>query len=139
MFWDSSSLVPLLISESTSLALQSLMTRDRYPAMWWLSPVECVSALTRRLRAAEIDQSTFDEALARLAQLEAGGHVVIPAGDIRKYAVEVMMHIEVRAADAIQLAAARVWCGDNPQGQSFVCLDRRLREAAAREGFTVVP
>jgi hypothetical protein len=45
----------------------------------------------------------------------------------------------MRAADAIQLASALVWCKENPAGESFVCLDDRLREAARKEGFSVLP
>jgi hypothetical protein len=45
----------------------------------------------------------------------------------------------LRAADALQLAAALVWCDEAPQGTAFVCLDDRLRDAARREGFAVLP
>jgi hypothetical protein len=44
-----------------------------------------------------------------------------------------------RAADTLQLAASLVWCRERPVGRSFVCLDARLREAAVREGFSVLP
>jgi hypothetical protein len=45
----------------------------------------------------------------------------------------------LRAADALQLAAALVWVEEQPHGEGFVSLDGRLRDAAAREGFTLVP
>ena len=45
----------------------------------------------------------------------------------------------LRAADAMQLAAAIVWANGQATGHEFVCLDHRLREAAQREGFTVLP
>jgi hypothetical protein len=45
----------------------------------------------------------------------------------------------LRGADALQLAAALVWCDEAPQGDTFVCLDERLKEAARREGFGVLP
>ena len=45
----------------------------------------------------------------------------------------------LRAADAFQLAAALVWCRERTAGAGFVCLDGRLREAVAREGFEVFP
>jgi hypothetical protein len=37
------------------------------------------------------------------------------------------------------LAAAHVWAGNSPKGHHFVCLDQRLREAARKEGFLVIP
>ena len=45
----------------------------------------------------------------------------------------------LRPGDALQLAAALSWCGEKPAGAGFVCLDQRLREAAQREGFEVLP
>ena len=40
-----------------------------------------------------------------------------------------------RAADALQLASALVWCREQTAGAGFVSLDNRLRAAATREGF----
>jgi hypothetical protein len=37
------------------------------------------------------------------------------------------------------LAAALVSSEDAPQGETFVCLDTRLRDAARREGFAILP
>ena len=45
----------------------------------------------------------------------------------------------LRAGDALQLSAALVACEERPEGELLVCLDARLREAAAREGFHLVP
>jgi hypothetical protein len=39
-----------------------------------------------------------------------------------------------------QLAAALMWCDDAPGAATpFVCLDERLRDAARREGFAILP
>jgi len=32
-----------------------------------------------------------------------------------------------------------LWCDESPRGDTFVSLDERLREAARREGFAVLP
>jgi hypothetical protein len=39
----------------------------------------------------------------------------------------------------LQLAAALVWCGGQTRGAEVVSFDSRLREAALREGFGVLP
>ncbi len=39
----------------------------------------------------------------------------------------------------MQLGAALVAVGDRPIGHAFVCADGRLGDAAAREGFAVLP
>jgi uncharacterized protein len=45
----------------------------------------------------------------------------------------------LRAAEALQVAAALTWCDESPRGERFVCLDERLKQAARREGFDVLP
>ncbi len=45
----------------------------------------------------------------------------------------------MRASVALPLAAAVVAANRRPQTLEFVCLDRRLAEAAEREGFQVLP
>lgn len=44
----------------------------------------------------------------------------------------------LKAADALQLAAAFAWCGGNPEGRKFICLDRQLNRAAESEGFEIL-
>jgi hypothetical protein len=44
----------------------------------------------------------------------------------------------LRTADAAQLGAALVVAEEDPRILPFACLDRRLADAAAREGFDVL-
>ena len=62
-----------------------------------------------------------------------------PSTAIRDRAIRLLAIYSPSAADALQLAAALTWAEDRPAGRAFVCLDDRLREAAHREGFTVLP
>jgi predicted nucleic acid-binding protein len=57
-----------------------------------------------------------------------------PSQEVRDQARRVLRVHPLRAADALQLAAALVW-----KGRHFVCFDQRLREAAQREGFRLFP
>jgi hypothetical protein len=43
----------------------------------------------------------------------------------------------LRAGVDVQLGLA--WCESQTQGETFVRLDERLREAALQEGFRIVP
>jgi uncharacterized protein len=43
-FWDASAIVPLLVSETSSRALQALVKQDPIMLVWWGSEVECASA-----------------------------------------------------------------------------------------------
>jgi len=58
---------------------------------------------------------------------------------VRARAARLLSLHPLRAADALQLAAALVWCRERTAEAPFVCLDDRLRLAAAREGFRVLP
>jgi predicted nucleic acid-binding protein len=62
-----------------------------------------------------------------------------PGEGVRQRAERALMVHPLRAADALQLAAALVWAEDAPRGLELVCLDANLAEAAAKEGFTVLP
>jgi len=44
---------------------------------------------------------------------------------------------QLRAADAFQLAAALIFCREQPQYLPFLTADQRLRDAASLEGFPV--
>ncbi|MFZ1888102.1 MAG: hypothetical protein WAU33_08715 [Candidatus Binataceae bacterium] len=44
----------------------------------------------------------------------------------------------LRAADALQLGAAIVAAEEEPMSLEFVTLDRKLADAAAKEGFRVL-
>ena len=139
MFWDSSALVPVLVPETRSAASASLLVSDRRVTLWWASPVECRSALYRRHRDNQISPRLLDEALARLQGLVEDADVIAPTSGLRERAGRLVAAHPLRAADALQLAAALTWCDEAPRGDPFVCLDDRLREAARREGFAVVP
>ncbi len=139
MFWDSSAMVPVLIAEKRSAAMAALLRGDAAPAIWWASPVECQSALHRRRREETLSPLVLVEALARLGRLAEDLDVVAPTARLRERAGRALGAHPLRAADALQLAAALVWSDDSARGESFVSLDDRLREAARQEGFEVLP
>jgi len=66
-------------------------------------------------------------------------HVVSLVLPVKARAKRLLAVHPIRAADALQLAAALTAVYDDPAGWEFVCLDERLGDAARREGFTVVP
>jgi uncharacterized protein len=77
--------------------------------------------------------------LSRYLRLVKTGEEVAPTETLRKKAERLLAVHTISAADAMQLAAAMVWARDDPAGHGFVCLDDRLRDAAGREGFQVLP
>ncbi len=139
MFWDSSAVVPLLLPDVRSPVLAGLLRSDVEPAVWWASPLECQSALYRRHREGGMPPAALARPLERLRSLTADIDVVAPTLPLRERAGRLLAGHPLRAADALQLAAALIWCDESPQGNAFICLDERLAEAARREGFTVLP
>lgn len=138
-FWDISSLVPLVVREAASATIERLFLDDRELAVWWAARVEFASALARRRRAGTLSEVEAERASEDLRDLIAGSFEIEPAEEIRNRAIELLFRHELRAADALQLAAAVFWSDDMPGGSSFVCLDRRLRAASRAQGFTVLP
>ena len=139
MFWDSSALVPILVAETRSRELSELLGRDRTAVVWWSSAIECRSALHRRWREQALSEAELNRALARLEGLAADVDQIAPTSRLKERAGRALSAHPLRAADALQLAAALVWCDDTPGGESFVCLDDRLRDAARGEGFEILP
>ena len=101
--------------------------------------MECQSALYRRHREGQLTASQLEQALLRLTALVEDADVVAPTPRLRDRAGRLLAIHALRAADALQLASALVWCEDAPAGETLVCLDGRLRDAARREGFAVLP
>lgn len=139
MFWDTSAIVPLLIDEPKSDSMSEQIRTDREPSIWWTTPVECQSAIQRRHRDGVIAANELPAINERLRHLLQHVDTIAPTDDMRRRAARLLAVHPLRAVDALQLAAALLWAEEQPQGESFVSLDARLRDAAAREGFTLVP
>ena len=138
-YWDSSALLPLLVLESTTSAMQALAISDRELLTWWTTRVEAASALARLAREGGLDPATHQSTLARLARLAQGWAEVVPSEAVREQAARLLRLHPLRAADALQLAAAVVASEHQPASLPFVTLDQQLAAAAQREGFPVLP
>lgn len=135
IFWDSSALVPLLVEEPASEAVCDVLRADPEILVWWASPVECLSALSRREREGQIDTSAADQARQALRALSPAWHEIVASEELREHASRLLLRHPLRSADALQLAAAMVWARGRPRAHGFCSLDCRLAEAARREGF----
>jgi uncharacterized protein len=137
-FWDASAIVPLLLAEATTKPLQSLAAADSVMLVWWASEVECGSAIARLEREGSLDPSAAHEAFDRLRRLAHAWHEVDPSDPIRETAVRLLRVHPLRAADALQLAAAFLAAERRPSSMELVTLDDRLAMAARKEGFVVM-
>ena len=78
------------------------------------------------------------DALRQLQQIANAWHEVDPTDAIRETAKRFLRVHPLRAADALQLAAAFAASEQQPASLEIVTLDSRLAEVARKEGFGVV-
>lgn len=137
-FWDSSALVPLLVRQGASGRMRALYKSDPAVMTWWAARVECESAVSRMEREARLQRKSASAARARLDRFAATWDEVQAADPLRDNARRLLRTHDLRAADALQLAAALAAAEGRPSSLPFVCLDERLSTAAEREGFPVL-
>lgn len=137
-FWDTSALVPLLVSERDTARAERWLREDAAVLVWTLTRVELLSAFARRRRqepgAARRLQGARRELLAAWDRWSE----VTAVDVVRRHAERLVESHPLRAADALQLGAALAAAEDDPAGLEFVTLDRRQALAAEREGFRVL-
>jgi hypothetical protein len=130
------------VREPHTETVVALMRQDPLMVVWWGTRVELQSALQRRRREGNLPVAGENSPQRAVSLLSSGWTEVQPVEPVRQAAERLLRVHPLRALDAFQLAAALVWC-DAPtmgaRGADLVCLDDRLREAATREGFSVLP
>jgi len=137
-FWDTSSLIPLFIAEKQTATARGWMRADPTVLVWTLTRVELVSALARRGREEPRRARALLQARRKVLAAWEEWSEVIEVVAVRRVAERVVETHPLRAADALQLAAALVAVDLEPRGLEFVTFDERQGMAAEREGFTVL-
>jgi hypothetical protein len=94
--------------------------------------------VARLEREALLDRKGAALAFDRLRQLADGWHEIEPSEIVRENAVRFLRVHPLRAADALQLAAAFLAAERRPSSLEVVTLDDRLADAARKEGFELV-
>jgi predicted nucleic acid-binding protein len=138
-FWDTSALIPLCQPEQSSRTVRSLYDRDGDAVVWWGSRVECLAQLARVVRESRLDAMGEAQVRDRIEVIFDAVVEIEPTDDVRDRAERLLAVHSLRAADALQLAAALIWARERPARLGFVCLDDQLRRAAGREGFDLLP
>ena len=138
-FWDSSALLPLIVRETTSDKVAELLQDDSAVSVWWGTWIECSVSVSRLRREGKLSEQNEGQARTRLDRLATGWNEVPPTNNLRTLASLLSRDHPLKAADALQLAAALRWCEGDTIGAGLVCLDNQLRRAASDEGFDVLP
>ena len=132
-------MVPLIVAEASTNTVQSMIGDDPLMCVWWSTEVECASAIARLEREDALSDASTTAAFERLDALAESWNEVQPAATLRAVARRLLRVHDLRAADALQLAAALVAAERVPSSLAIVTLDERLAGAARREGFTALP
>lgn len=138
-FWDSSAVVPLIVTQAASPLVDGWLSEDAELALWTLTSVELVSAVRRLAREGLLGEREANTAEARADEIMKTSHVVVNVETVKAQARRLLRLHSLRAADAMQLGAALEWADGRPTGRLLHTLDVQLARAAAREGFHVLP
>ncbi len=136
-FWDSSALVPLCVQKQASATVRRLL-RKHEMVVWWATPMEMRSAFARLLRTGHLMPAEFTAAKQGLDQLRRAWRELQPTDQLRAEAEMLVDRFPLKAADALQLAAALTWASGEPSTHVFVSGDTQLLQAARQCGFQVV-
>jgi predicted nucleic acid-binding protein len=136
-FWDSSAIVPQIVEEQASAVTRRWISEDAAIVVWALTRVELVSAVERRAREGKLPRPRRLAALRRIERVCLDAHEVSDIAAVRMRALPLLASHPLRAADALQLAAALLFSESNPASLGFATLDARLADAAEREGLEV--
>ncbi len=138
-FWDTSAIVPLCCHQDASQEMRRIARRIKRVTAWWGMTVEAQSAFSRLVRDGKMTALGLKQAVARLEVQRTSWIEVLPSDRVREIAETLPEQYGLRALDSFRLAAALVWCKEQPRGRWFVCCDVRLADAATKAGFDVVP
>jgi predicted nucleic acid-binding protein len=137
-FWDTSALVPLLLDQEATNQVRGILSEDSGIVAWWGTPLECASAAVRLRREETLSMAEEEQVLDLLRVLRESWLEILPGDQVLDLSFRLLRVHPLKAADALQLAAALVWAGPSGQGE-LVTFDERLGMAARLEGFRVLP
>jgi predicted nucleic acid-binding protein len=138
-FWDSSALIQLFVEQDHSEILRKIAKEDPDIVVWWGTIIECKSAIARLRRECIVTVDEEEEIRSKLKTASSCWIEIMPGEQVRQVASRLLINHPLRTADSLQLAAAITWAGAPVQEDCFVCLDSKLREAARKEGFFLLP
>ncbi len=133
-FFDASALAKRYVEEDhTAEVLRRL--EESTSVVCRLTEVEIASALARRCREGGFSQAERDRALATLDEDLQALHVIELSTPVFRAARAVLLRHPLRAADALQLAAALTLRERLRTPISLLTFDDRLATASAAEGL----
>ena len=139
-FWDTSAILPLISQEPLSEEMRRLLEEDAGMVVWWATRVECVSAISRRVREGSFDPGQEASARGLLDDLSESWTEVRPASRLRVLAEQTLTTHPPTAGRRRPPARLRPDLVRIPTPGTPLHHPRRtLEKAASRLGFDVLP
>jgi predicted nucleic acid-binding protein len=126
--------VPLFIKQQSSPRARALAKQYRV-IVWWATPIEVKSAFARLFRMGQVSLMDVRNAQVDLTQIRRSWLEIQPSAELRDDAEAFLDRFPLKAADALQLAAANAWSMRRPRGRVFISGDAQLLDAARQLGF----
>ncbi len=137
LYLDTSSLVKLYLDEEGSGKVREIVAEAEMVVTSRIACPEFYSALTRRRNSHEIFKKDYDK-LCKAFDID-WERISVLDFDERQAGKLVRQH-GLRGADAIHLSSVmQLGGGDEKLDIAFSSCDRKLNEAAAAEGFSLLP
>ena len=105
-FWDTSALLLVLAEQPGGLDVVPLMEKGSDVAVWWGTRVELVSGVCRLHREGRIDEKALSGLLSKIDAVTSEANQVEPTEQVERLQFVCLELHNLRAADALQLAAA---------------------------------
>jgi len=137
-FWDTSGIIPLCCQQPQSARARQALRAHSEIIVWWATPVEAISAFCRLHRQGLFSTPQLKQSEAAIEYLRQRWHEIQPLIELQQEAERILHLHALRAADALQLAAALIWCHQRPRGHHFISADSHLLRAADRESFAIL-
>lgn len=136
-YFDTSVLVKRYVAERGSRQARNLLRRYRFVSSV-ITPVETVSALSRRRLSGEISGQDFARVLSWIRRDRAYWELIEMTALVLGQAEELLQKIPLRTLDALHLASAVIFQSVSEIQIRFITADIRQTEAAKQLGLEVV-
>lgn len=136
-YFDSSAVLKRYLQEHGAIRARRLMRRYSTVSSV-LTPLEVLSAMTRRQAAGEMDKTALELARENLKD-DAKSWELIPVEELLLQRAEtVILRSRLKTVDAVHLASALSVEGHRSQHLPFITADQRQAAAARAHGLEVI-
>ena len=136
-YFDTSVLVKNYIQEKGSASAHALLRRHTFISSS-ITPVELMSALTKKLSTGELLVDDLPAILARIRKDRPYWKLMDVSASVLRQGEELIQKTRMRTLDAIHVASLATFQEASGMRSPFITADGRQREAATQLGMDVI-